>query len=467
MSVHYWYLESEGDPTEDPILLWTNGGPGASSMFGLLVELGPLVVNDDSFETDSYAETGVPTLFRNEYAWTKLGGVVMFDWSPPVGFSYCDDPSSGDPLSCGAWEDSRMARLMAGAVTGFFDKFPELLANDLYLTGESYAGVYVPLLAEQLMNRRSEFPNLKGFAVGDACAGTDVVCGGGEAPWWSVIFLYGHGQVSNALFDAIVASCGLEYLKNLAAEPLDAECAALLASMRPSAGGYYEYNLYDDCAYEDDIRRRRKLGAVNDYVCGGGVAQNAWVNVSEVRAALHVPEDSTFFSIDGGSFYHSTEPDVSRVFKQGADLGLKMLVYNGDTDPSINSFIAQNWTSYLFDLVDDWTPWTLDSCLRMGGYVLRYEHDFDFLTIRGSGHMVPQFKPAAAFSFLEDWLAGAPYKPYVSDCTAPASGETELKPMVLPPLTDEAAAQSAPLSHNMMTSSSEENPASDAAAPLR
>ena len=31
----------------------------------------------------------------------------------------------------------------------------------------------------------------------------------------------------------------------------------------------------------------------------------------------------------------------------------------------------------------------------MGGYVTRYENDFDYLTIRGSGHMVPEFKPAA------------------------------------------------------------------------
>ena len=98
-----------------------------------------------------------------------------------------------------------------------------------------------------------------------------------------------------------------------------------------------------------------------------------------------------------------------------------MLVYNGDTDPSINSFVAQNWTSHLgFKPSQTWRPWTIDGCRRMGGYVTRYaDAHFDYLTIRGSGHMVPQFKPAAAFEFLRSWLKDEEYKPYVKACTKP------------------------------------------------
>lgn len=33
----------------------------------------------------------------------------------------------------------------------------------------------------------------------------------------------------------------------------------------------------------------------------------------------------------------------------------------------------------------------------MGGYATRYVNDFDFVTIRGAGHMVPEYKPEAAF----------------------------------------------------------------------
>ena len=118
MRVHYWYIESEGSPEADPLLVWTNGGPGASSMFGLLVELGPLLLNDESVQTAEYGRTGVPTMFYNPHSWSRLGGLLMFDWPPPVGFSYCNDPTAGG-FSCGEWDDERMAKASYEALAGW------------------------------------------------------------------------------------------------------------------------------------------------------------------------------------------------------------------------------------------------------------------------------------------------------------------------------------------------------------
>ncbi len=44
--MHFWFVESEGNPEIDPVVMWYNGGPGASSIFGLVTEMGPLWLND-------------------------------------------------------------------------------------------------------------------------------------------------------------------------------------------------------------------------------------------------------------------------------------------------------------------------------------------------------------------------------------------------------------------------------------
>jgi serine carboxypeptidase-like clade 1 len=57
------------------------------------------------------------------------------------------------------------------ALQVFFQGFPELAANDFYIAGESYAGVYVPTLANaiRVSNQGGQAPrvNLKGIMVGN------------------------------------------------------------------------------------------------------------------------------------------------------------------------------------------------------------------------------------------------------------------------------------------------------------
>jgi len=94
------------------------------------------------------------------------------------------------------------------------------------------------------------------------------------------------------------------------------------------------------------------------------------------------------------------------------------LIYNGDTDPAINSYRSQDWVSKLgFNETQSWRPWTTDSCQRMGGYVTRYENGLDHLTIRGSGHMVPLFKPEISLEFITRFIRNEDYLSYDSTCS--------------------------------------------------
>lgn len=230
----------------------SDGGPGASSLFGLLTELGPLLLNDGSLQTESYRATGIPTLLYNPHAWTRLGHVLAFDQPAPVGFSYCNNNSSSrssssregedNPHSCGglAWTDELTAQAAHAALLGFYEIFPQYQTNALYLTGESYAGIYIPTLAREIVARNSAEAfhhhnnnnntvfegssstrnrkriNLVGFAVGDGCLGTQTgICGNinpddkDRLPFdvWNILFLFGHGQLPMQTFNEVMQAC--------------------------------------------------------------------------------------------------------------------------------------------------------------------------------------------------------------------------------------------------------------------
>jgi len=82
-------------------------------------------------------------------------------------------------------------------------------------------------------------------------------------------------------------------------------------------GGFFEYSLYDRCWYENGDKpptdkTRRVLGALNDYPCGAGYANDMWIKNAAVKTALNVDPDANFFSGDNGIgfTYNSTESSV-------------------------------------------------------------------------------------------------------------------------------------------------------------
>lgn len=135
---HYVLVEAEdlGDNSVKPLIYWTNGGPGASSLFGLMTELGPLLFSDDSLTGNNE----IPEPIYNPNSWTRLGTLLIVDQPAPIGFSYCDDDVMG--RNCVPWTDELAAENTHAALRAFFDKYPCYQDLDLYLTGESYGGIY-------------------------------------------------------------------------------------------------------------------------------------------------------------------------------------------------------------------------------------------------------------------------------------------------------------------------------------
>ena len=118
----FWYFPPLNGNASAPTLLWLQGGPGSSSLFGLFYEIGPYTVSSDL------------NLVPNANSWNKEHGLLFFDNPINTGFSFSasDDgyARSSDDYSATLYE----------AIRQFYVLFPELQSNAFVITGESYAG---------------------------------------------------------------------------------------------------------------------------------------------------------------------------------------------------------------------------------------------------------------------------------------------------------------------------------------
>mgnify|MGYP004505274345 CR=1 FL=1 len=132
--IFFWYFESQGKPSEDPLLLWLTGGPGGSGMIGMLQENGPCLIN----------EFGNGTVY-NKYGWSKNANIIYVDQPAGVGFSYVDEGVPVPGTSFSAAEDlHHFLQLFTS------DVFPKLKGKEFHITGESYA--VSPLNASRLQH---------------------------------------------------------------------------------------------------------------------------------------------------------------------------------------------------------------------------------------------------------------------------------------------------------------------------
>lgn len=131
-----------------PVAIWLNGGPGASSTFANFLFSSPLRISESS---DS-----VFTMYRSDETWIEKATMIYIDQPVGTGFSY------GEPLLTNMEEASTE---FVQFVTNIWAAFPDLQSKDLYMTGESYAGKYIPAFSWAL-HENGNF-NLKASLIGD------------------------------------------------------------------------------------------------------------------------------------------------------------------------------------------------------------------------------------------------------------------------------------------------------------
>jgi len=444
--IHYQFHTSQRNRS-DPLIAWHTGGPGGSSIYGQYAEVGYFQVSTSE------------GLTINEHAWNRVANMLYLEapagsFLTPVdqhsGFSYCT--KGGVRQTTCAWDDVTQAEAYGHTLKSFFEGFPELAANDLYLVGESYAGQYIPNIASHLIDSLPQIP-LKGIAVGNGCWGGDadhVQCNGPDSDQNDVELYHGKGLISNKLYAQIQKTCAFP--------KVGLECELLLAKMDKQVGPHNVYNIYDNCPHLDAAAGKRSVrdwqvdtgkstrwlrrhlaanmanpavyeeldamgrtaveasggeanppsGGGYDWTCGQFDAIPPYFKRKDVRAALHLPDEK----LTGSRFaYHSSGPASITLYPKLIK-SLRVLIYNGDSDSCVPYIGNEQWTTSMVSsgVVSEtaaWHPWyESKSASAPAGYATTYSNNFQFLTLRLAGHQVPKNVPGPALTFITAFLDG-------------------------------------------------------------
>uniref|UniRef100_G3PTQ8 Carboxypeptidase n=1 Tax=Gasterosteus aculeatus aculeatus TaxID=481459 RepID=G3PTQ8_GASAC len=398
--LHYWFVTSQRDPVKDPLVLWLNGGPGCSSLDGFLSENGPFHVNDNG-----------ATVYENTFSWNKIANVLYVESPAGVGYSYSDDRKY-------ATDDDQVADDNYKALQSFFAKFPNFTQNEFFIFGESYGGIYAPTLSLRVATGAAKI-NFKGFSVGNGLSSFEL------NDQSLIYFGYYHGLFGEDLWrDLNINCCDKE------------SCDFYNTSSAQSFGivyssGLNEYALYLDCEggrrfhrgyqrtmshlftnsrkhqdshkkFSDGVSPSASVGEVPP--CINSTAQLNWLNRGDVRKALHIPDTLPPWDICSdvvGGQYRNLYPTVKDVYLKLVSLGLRALVYNGDTDMACN-FMGSQWFVEHLGL----ETWLHDN--QIAGFYEQFGN-ITFLTVKGAGHMVPQWAPGPAFHMFQSFITNSSY----------------------------------------------------------
>lgn len=347
--LHYWFFESQNS-TNDPVVLWLNGGPGCSSVLGSLTEQGPINIKPDG------------RLVENAYAWNLRANMIFLESPAGVGFSYKADNN----FKTG---DSQTAISNYAALKSFFVKFPHLALNDFYIAGESYGGIYVPTLSVHVFE--GKYPkNFKGFAVGNAFLDATML---GNS---MLHFAYNHGLFDTILWDELVSSCcsgvtNVQKCDFVNTASLTCKLAILKVQSKLSRTPLNLYNIYSSCNQSSGSSTGSVVKLSREHVEKRFILKHAlkldlneletsasleppcmnfeyveqWLNQKAVRDAMHIRPESGYWSPCSAAVSAQYVHEYSSVKKQFQYLlhnGLKALIYNGDVDAMCN-FLGDQW----------------------------------------------------------------------------------------------------------------------------
>lgn len=380
----YWFVEaaSGNKPGVTPNIIWMNGGPGASSIMGLLVEnIGPLTMSPADGK-----------LKENPDAWSNDYNVMIIDNPVGSGFSYTGKESYVS-------SEKEMREDFYTALQKFFEMHPEYKRNPLWVTGESYGGKYVPNVAYEIQ-LRNELP-LKGVIIGNG-----VYSGKIQNPTVPD-FAYGHGLIDERQYKVAqdkAAHCValIEDGQLKEAEKFCEDAVRWLYASNETAGGVFYYDVgLPDASFLDVITNK-----LSEYL-----------NSPATRDALHVGNRTWRQADEEGPVADALLDDFEteqgmRAIEDLLEKGFQVVSYNGVRDGSVCNHLgnllsmkALHWhgqDDFVKATTQPWRPLG-----KLAGYK-RSAKTLSYYTLLNTGHLVPMVVPDVALTLINQIVGAAP-----------------------------------------------------------
>ncbi|GAB4832493.1 Serine carboxypeptidase-like 40 [Ancistrocladus abbreviatus] len=373
---YYYFVEAQKSPQSSPLLLWLNGGPGCSSLaYGAMEELGPLRVHSDG-----------KTLYRNNFAWNH-------------GFSYSN--RSSDYSTNG---DAKTARDNNIFLLNWLERFPEYKKRDFFISGESYAGHYVPQLAQVILQHnkkaKKNIINLRGIIIGNAVINDETDTKGMYEYYWT------HALISDQVNEAIMKDCDF----SPDATTQNNVCNQASSDAYFDTNGLDIYNIYAPICLNPNLTATPKMPTDVIDPCSDTYV-HAYLNTPEVQKALHANVTNLNYDWEPCSDVINNWGDspstIIPILHELMANGIRVWVFSGDTDGRIPVTSTRNSLNIMgLKLKTKWYPWFIKG--EVGGYAQIYEEGLTFVTVRGAGHQVPSYQPLRALALIKHFLDGTP-----------------------------------------------------------
>lgn len=415
-SLHYVFAESYNDPATDPVVIWFNGGPGCSSMLAFMQENGPMAIND-----------GEDFIIANSETWNKKANVLWIESPAGVGWSIAGTDADLDT------NDVIQSQDALKALYSWYAKFPEFGSNNLFVSGESYAGIYVPYLSYQIYQN-----NLQAAWNKDLM---DIPLAG---------FMVGNGATNwdydvHPSFAATVANFNIVPMKLLAEWDslgcfysfhdvlpmhMPEECVALAARSEELTKNLNWYDLYRinwpttlNAAKDEDrqattvidgeVRSYKRGYTMQEYTPWAKHLQHAespilgdfvssYMNDEATRKAFNIPTSGAAWEMCSETLRYHCQTEGSYWIYPILKNKYRIMFYSGDTDGAVPTYGSKEWIKELgWDVKAEWRPWFTEG--QVSGFVEEYD-GLDFVTVKGVGHMAPQWARKPVTDMITAWI---------------------------------------------------------------